>query len=86
MRPCNRLENIMIKHFLKRLRARYRVPGSVERHVIERAHSVDLGFVGGHTSVDVAIEHEAIGGSKRIAAQAATDAARARLGAPQFGF
>ena len=76
----------MFKHFLKRLRERYRVQGSVERHVIERAHSVDLGFVGGRSSVDVAIERDAIGGSGRIAAQAASDAARARLGAPQFGF
>lgn len=76
----------MFKHLFQRLRERYRVQGSIERHVVERAHSLDLGFVGGRSSVDVAIERDALGGSKRIAAQASADAARARLGAPSFGF
>ena len=76
----------MFKHLFQRLRERYRVQGSIERHVVERAHSYDLGHVIGRSSVDVAIDRDAAGGSKRIAAQTSADAARARLGAPQFGF
>ena len=75
----------MLWQLLKRLRARYRVPGSVERHIVERAHSADLGFIGGRAYTDVAIERDALGGSKRIAAQVAADAARARMDAPSFG-
>lgn len=76
----------MLFRLIQRLRERYRVEGSVERHIVERAHSFDLGAVHGRSSVDVAIERDALGGSKRIAAQVAVDAARARLDAPSFGF
>jgi hypothetical protein len=84
--PDNVSEFIMLLHLLKRLRERYRVPGSLERHAVERASSYDLGVVLGRSHVDVEVEHGALGGSKRVAAQVAADAARARAGAPQFGF
>lgn len=76
----------MLFRLIQRLRERYRVQGSIERHVIERAHSYDLGLVVDRAYADIAIERDALGGSKRIAAQAAVDAARARLDAPSFGF